>query len=67
MHVHRYRNLPKKQPIIGVFPYQSAKRTVVELTLPKDANIHAKENSLHLPTKGLLKQKLEEWSPLGAW
>lgn len=56
--------------------------TVGELTLPKDANIHAKEPEcsgdrlpqaarranaasqyqLYLPSKELLKQKLDEWS-----
>ncbi len=35
---------------------------IVELTLPKDANIHAKEYGLYLPTKELLKAKLLEWS-----
>ena len=36
--------------------------TTVELTLPKDANIHAREYQLYLPSKELLKQKLDEWS-----
>jgi hypothetical protein len=30
--------------------------------MPKDANIHAKEHQLYLPSKELLKQKLDEWS-----
>ncbi len=34
---------------------------MVELTLPKDANIHAKEYQLYLPSKELLKAKLLEW------
>ena len=54
--------LPEENPTIGLLLCKSAKKTVVELTLPKDANIHAKEYQLYLPTKELLKQKLEEWS-----
>jgi predicted nuclease of restriction endonuclease-like (RecB) superfamily len=54
--------LPDENPTIGLLLCKSAKKTVVELTLPKDANIHAKEYSLYLPSKELLKQKLDEWS-----
>lgn len=54
--------LPEENPTIGLLLCKSAKKTVVELTLPKDANIHAKEYQLYLPTKELLKQKLDEWS-----
>ncbi|GEP41165.1 PDDEXK nuclease domain-containing protein [Brevifollis gellanilyticus] len=54
--------LPEENATIGLVICKSAKKTVVELTLPKDANIHAKEYQLYLPTKELLKQKLDEWS-----
>jgi predicted nuclease of restriction endonuclease-like (RecB) superfamily len=54
--------LPDENPTIGLLLCKSAKKTVVELTLPKDANIHAKEYQLYLPSKELLKQKLNEWS-----
>jgi predicted nuclease of restriction endonuclease-like (RecB) superfamily len=53
--------LPEENPTIGLLLCKSAKKTVVELTLPKDANIHAKEYQLYLPSKELLKQKLDEW------
>jgi len=33
----------------------------VEITLPKDANIHAREYQLYLPSKDELQQKLMEW------
>jgi predicted nuclease of restriction endonuclease-like (RecB) superfamily len=56
--------LPDENPTIGLLLCKSAKKTVVELTLPKDTNIHAKEYSLYLPSKELLKQKLDEWSTL---
>lgn len=54
--------LPDENPTIGLLLCKSAKKTVVELTLPKDANIHAKEYQLYLPSKELLKQKIDEWS-----
>ena len=54
--------LPDETPTIGLLLCKSAKKTVVELTLPKDTNIHAKEYQLYLPSKELLKQKLDEWS-----
>lgn len=53
-------------PPLGLLLSKSAKKTVVELTLPKEANIHAKEYQLYLPSKELLKQKLDEWSAVGA-
>ncbi|MGN0161011.1 MAG: hypothetical protein ACI4AQ_06460 [Lachnospiraceae bacterium] len=34
---------------------------LVEITLPKDANIYASEYKLYLPDKKLLQQKLKEW------
>jgi hypothetical protein len=34
---------------------------LVELTLPKDANIYAAEYSLYLPDKKELQEKLQEW------
>lgn len=58
----RQVKLPDETPTIGLLLCKSAKKTVVELTLPKDANIHAKEYQLYLPSKELLKQKLDEWS-----
>jgi predicted nuclease of restriction endonuclease-like (RecB) superfamily len=46
---------------IGLLLCQSKKQTIVELTLPKDANIHAREYELYLPSKELLRAKLIEW------
>ncbi len=54
--------LPEENSTIGLLLCKSAKKTVVEVTLPQDANIHAKEYQLYLPSKELLKQKLEEWN-----
>jgi hypothetical protein len=54
--------LHDENPTIGLLLCKSAKKTVVELTLPKDANIHATEHHLYLLSKELLKEKLDEWS-----
>ncbi len=53
--------LPEENPTIGIVLCQQKKQTVVELTLPKDANIHAREYQLYLPSKELLQAKLLEW------
>lgn len=34
---------------------------MVELTLPKEANIYAAEYALYLPEKKELQQKLQDW------
>jgi hypothetical protein len=34
----------------------------VEITLPKSANIHAREYRLYLPSKEELRRKLVEWT-----
>lgn len=34
---------------------------MVELTLPKEANMYAAAYSLYLPDKALLQRKLAEW------
>jgi predicted nuclease of restriction endonuclease-like (RecB) superfamily len=54
--------LPEENPTIGILLCQQKKQTVIELTLPKDANIHAQEYQLYLPSKELLRQKLIDWS-----
>jgi predicted nuclease of restriction endonuclease-like (RecB) superfamily len=54
--------LPAENPTIGLLLCKSKKDTIVELTLPKDSNIHAREYQLYLPSKELLKSKLIEWS-----
>ena len=54
--------LPEENPTIGLLICKEKKDTVVKLTLPKDANIHAKEYQLYLPSKELLRQKLLDWS-----
>ncbi len=53
--------LPAENPTIGILLCKRKKDAIVELTLPPDANIHAKEYKLFLPSKDELKRKLQEW------
>lgn len=57
----RHVKLPEENATIGLLLCREKNDAVVELTLPKDANIHAKEYQLYLPSKELLKAKLLEW------
>jgi len=54
--------LPDENPTIGLLLCKEKKDAVVKLTLPKDANIHANEYQLYLPSKELLRQKLLDWA-----
>lgn len=58
----RHVKLPDENSTIGLLLCKEKKDAVVKLTLPKDANIHAKEYQLYLPSKELLKAKLIEWT-----
>ena len=65
MHVNwfdRKLKLPEENPTIGILLCQRKKQAIVERTLPKGANIHAKEYLLYLPSKELLQAKLLEWT-----
>jgi hypothetical protein len=42
-------------------PLQKKKDAIVELTLPPNANIHAREYQLYLPSKEMLRQTLLDW------
>src|ERR1019366_6308972 len=57
-HYDRNVKLPAENPTIGILLCRQKKDAIVKLTLPKDANIHAKEYQLFLPSKGLLKAKM---------
>jgi predicted nuclease of restriction endonuclease-like (RecB) superfamily len=57
----RYMKLAHEKPTIGILLCKEKKDTLVELTLPKDANIYAAEYSLYLPDKTLLQNRLNEW------
>lgn len=57
----RYVKQDFEKPTIGILLCESKKDTLVELTLPKDANIYATAYQLYLPDKALLQAKLKEW------
>ncbi len=57
----RFVKTPDENPTIGILLCKRKKDAIVELTLPRDANIHAREYSLYLPSKELLRQKLIDW------
>lgn len=54
--------LPDENPTIGLLLCKEKKDAIVKLTLPKNANIHAKDYQLYLPSKELLRQKLLDWA-----
>lgn len=47
---------------IGIVLCKKKNTALVEITLPKDANIHAREYRLYLPSKEALRHKLQEWT-----
>lgn len=56
----RYVKLDDEQPTIGIVLCKKKKDALVEITLPKGANIHAAKYQTCLPDKNALKQQLEE-------
>ena len=57
----RYIKQDFEKPTIGILLCKTKNDSLVELTLPKDANIYAQQYALCLPDKKLLKEKLKEW------
>ena len=57
----RYEKKDFENPTIGILLCEEKSDAMVELTLPKDANIFASEYQLYLTDKKLLQQKLREW------
>jgi predicted nuclease of restriction endonuclease-like (RecB) superfamily len=64
MYVNYYDRFVRQtfeKPTIGILLCKEKNDALVELTLPKDANIYAQQYALYLPEKKLLQQKLQEW------
>ena len=57
----RYVKTDTESATIGIVLCKKKNEALVEITLPKDANIHAREYQLYLPSKEELQQKLAEW------
>jgi hypothetical protein len=65
MHVNAFDReikLPAENPTVGIILCRQKNKAIVEITLPKDANIHASEYQLYLPSKEVLQAKLIEWA-----
>lgn len=58
----RYEKQDFEKPTIGILLCKEKNDAMVELTLPKEANIYAQQYALCLPDKALLQQKLIEWT-----
>ena len=56
----RHVKLPDELPTIGILLCHRKNDALVELTLPKDANIFASKYQLYLPSKEELKAQLEQ-------
>jgi predicted nuclease of restriction endonuclease-like (RecB) superfamily len=56
----RFEKLEEEKPTIGIVLCYDKKDTLVEITLPKNSNIFAKEYKTYLPTKKELKEKMQE-------
>ena len=64
MYVNYYDRYVKEdfeKPTIGILLCERKNDALVELTLPKEANIYAQQYALCLPDKALLQRKLREW------
>ena len=57
----RHVKTDNENPTIGILLCKEQNNSVVEMTLPKDANIYSTAYSLYLPDKSVLQQKLAEW------
>jgi hypothetical protein len=65
MYVNYYdRNVKQdfEKPTIGILLCKEKNDSIVQMTLPENANIYASEYNLYLPDKDLLQQKLREWA-----
>ena len=57
----RYEKTEDENPTVGILLCKDKNDALVELTLPKDANIYAAKYELYLPDKKLLQKKMEQW------
>lgn len=58
----RFVRADDENETIGIILSKKKHEALVKITLPKDANIHAREYQLYLPSKDELQQKLIEWA-----
>ena len=58
----RHVKTDAEEATVGIVLCKKKHEALVEITLPKDANIHAREYQLYLPRKEELQRKLAEWA-----
>lgn len=58
----RHMKTDDEKPTVGIILCKIKHDALVEITLPKGANIFAKQYQLYLPSKEELKQKLLDWT-----
>ena len=57
---NRFVKTEEEKPTIGIILCKKKKDSVVEITLPEGANIHAAKYQTYLPDKAALKAQLDE-------
>jgi predicted nuclease of restriction endonuclease-like (RecB) superfamily len=57
----RFVKNDQENSTVGIVLCKKKNTALVEITLPTDANIHAREYQLYLPSKEEFQQKLKEW------
>lgn len=58
----RHEKLEDEAATIGIILCKDQNKAMVRITLPEDANIHARQYRLYLPSKEELQRKLVEWA-----
>jgi predicted nuclease of restriction endonuclease-like (RecB) superfamily len=65
MYVNYFDRFVKREgegSTVGIILCKEKNDALVEITLPADANVHASEYQLYLPSKSELQQRLTEWT-----
>ncbi|NLF72315.1 MAG: DUF1016 domain-containing protein [Candidatus Anammoximicrobium sp.] len=58
----RFVKTEDENDTVGIILCKKKNGAMVEITLPKDANIHARQYQLYLPSKEELQRKLLQWA-----
>jgi len=61
-HFDRHVKTKDENPTVGIVLCKRKRQSLVELTLPPDSNIHAREYQTYLPSKEVLKERLDTWA-----
>lgn len=61
-HFDRFVKTKDENPTVGIVLCKRKRQSLVELTLPPDSNIHAREYQTYLPSKDVLKERLDTWA-----